>query len=102
MYKDTCQDKSHKTGPIFMAWNACDDERKRAADTSSIGPILQGTDIRDNNVRVKDEIKTKYDKATILNYLIIIIPFPFLCVNFSSRMLIHNHILPFIFRIFPL
>lgn len=73
MYKDTCQDKSHKTGPIFMAWNACDDERKRAADTSSIGPILQGTDIRDNNVRVKDEIKTKYDKATILNYLIIII-----------------------------
>ena len=73
MYKDACQDKSHKTGPIFMAWNACDDERKRAADTSSIGPILQGTDIRDNNVRVKDEIKTKYDKATILNYLIIII-----------------------------
>ena len=73
MYKDTCQDSFHKTGPIFMAWNACDDERKRAADTSSIGPILQGTDIRDNNVRVKDEIKTKYDKATILNYLIIII-----------------------------
>ena len=73
MYKDTCQDKSHKTGPIFMAWNACDDERKRAADTSSIGPILQGTDIRDNNVRVKDEIKTKCNKSTILNYLIIII-----------------------------
>ena len=73
MYKDTCQDKSHKTGPIFMAWNACDDERKRAADTSSIGPILQGTDIRDNNVRVKDETKTKYNKSTILNYLIIII-----------------------------
>ena len=73
MYKDTCQDKSHKTGPIFMAWNACDDERKRAADTSSIGPILQGTDIRDNNVRVKDEIKTKYSKATIINFFIIII-----------------------------
>ena len=73
MYKDTCQDKSNKPGPIFMAWNACDDERKRAADTSLMSPILHGTDIRDNNVRVKDEIKTKYNKATILNYLIIII-----------------------------
>ena len=73
MYKDTCHDSSHKTRPIFRAWNVCDDEKKLAVSTSSMGPIVQGKGPRDDNFQVKDEIKTKYSNATVLNYLIITI-----------------------------
>ena len=73
MYKDTCHDSSKKTRPIFMAWNVCDNEKKLAVSTSSMGPILQGKGPIDDNCQVKDEIKTKHNNTTVLNYLIITI-----------------------------
>ena len=73
MYKDTCNDSSHKTRPIFRAWNVCDNEKKHAVSTSSMGPITQGKGREGDNFQVKDEIKTKYSNATVLNYLIITI-----------------------------